>query len=183
MIKWMMNGTESGEIFKTLLTCCVLGKYDASYSCLLCGSYQIPWWVWLNPKKRAKLFIKSCALGKYHLIISWLSICETFVSIFEHPVKFGKTKPKKKCQVAIVWYCWLKQNKSDSKDVRINLFVHNQRRISYKLNTLSLLHSIWRKAIKDQQAQARHSCCGHVVCVMAVCTTALAAIFRITGTQ
>ena len=137
-----MNGTESGKIFKTLLTCCELGKYDASYSCLLCGSYQIFVMSTTKSEKESKTFFKSCALGKYHLIISWLSICETFVSIFENPVKFGKTKPKKKCQVAIIWHCWLKQNKSDSKDVRIKLLVHNQRRISYKLDTLGLLHSI-----------------------------------------
>ena len=28
------------KISKTLLTCCVLGKYDASYSCLFLGSYD-----------------------------------------------------------------------------------------------------------------------------------------------
>ena len=40
MAKWMVNGNESVKISKTLLTCCVLGKYDASYSCLFLGSYD-----------------------------------------------------------------------------------------------------------------------------------------------
>ena len=40
MMKWMIDGAESGKIFKTLLICCVLGKYDASYSCLFCCSYE-----------------------------------------------------------------------------------------------------------------------------------------------
>ena len=40
MAKWMVNGSESVKISKTLLTCCVLGKYDASYSCLFLGSYD-----------------------------------------------------------------------------------------------------------------------------------------------
>ena len=42
VMKWMIDGAESGKIFKTLLICCVLGKYDASYSVLFC------WWrrVW-----------------------------------------------------------------------------------------------------------------------------------------
>lgn len=39
-MKWMIDGAESGKIFKTLLICCVLGKYDASYSCLFCSSYE-----------------------------------------------------------------------------------------------------------------------------------------------
>ena len=40
VMKWMIDGAESGKIFKTLLICCVLGKYDASYSCLFCCSYE-----------------------------------------------------------------------------------------------------------------------------------------------
>ena len=36
----MVNGNESVKISKTLLTCCVLGKYDASYSYLFLGSYD-----------------------------------------------------------------------------------------------------------------------------------------------
>ena len=40
MMRWMIDGAESGKIFKTLLICCVLGKYDASYSCLFCCSYE-----------------------------------------------------------------------------------------------------------------------------------------------
>ena len=40
MAKWMVNGNESVKISKTLLTCSVLGKYDASYSCLFLGSYD-----------------------------------------------------------------------------------------------------------------------------------------------
>ena len=40
VMKWMIDGAESGKIFKTLLICCVLGKYDASYSVLFCCSYE-----------------------------------------------------------------------------------------------------------------------------------------------
>ena len=40
MMDWMKNTTESGKIFKTLQICYVLGKYDASYSCLFCCSYE-----------------------------------------------------------------------------------------------------------------------------------------------
>ena len=36
----MVNCNESVKISKTLLTCCVLGKYDASYSYLFLGSYD-----------------------------------------------------------------------------------------------------------------------------------------------
>ena len=36
----MVNGNESVKISKTLLTCCVPGKYDASYSYLFLGSYD-----------------------------------------------------------------------------------------------------------------------------------------------
>ena len=39
-MKWMIDGAESGKIFKTLLICCVLGKYDASYSVLFCRSFE-----------------------------------------------------------------------------------------------------------------------------------------------
>ena len=39
-MKWMIKRTESDKIFKTLLISCVLGKYDASYSCLFCCSYE-----------------------------------------------------------------------------------------------------------------------------------------------
>ena len=39
-MKWMINGTESGKIFKTLCLCCLLGKYDAGYSCLFCCSNE-----------------------------------------------------------------------------------------------------------------------------------------------
>ena len=39
MMKWMINGTDSGKIFKALSIHCVLGKYEASYSCLFCCSY------------------------------------------------------------------------------------------------------------------------------------------------
>ena len=39
-MKWMINGHESVKISKTLLTCFVLGKYDASYSCFFLGSYD-----------------------------------------------------------------------------------------------------------------------------------------------
>ena len=35
----MVNGNKSGENFKSLLICCVLGKYDPSYSCLFYSSY------------------------------------------------------------------------------------------------------------------------------------------------
>ena len=37
----MVNGNESGKIFNTLLICCVLGKYNPSYSYLFCGSNDI----------------------------------------------------------------------------------------------------------------------------------------------
>ena len=40
MAKWMVNGNESVKFSKTLLTCCVLGKYDANYFCLFLGSYD-----------------------------------------------------------------------------------------------------------------------------------------------
>ena len=131
MMKWIMQGTESGKIFKTLLTYFVLGKYHASYSCLLGGSHQIAWWVQLSLTKRAKHFLKVVRLFSNHLIISWFFFCETFISIFERPVKFGQTKPKKKkCQLAVIWHCWLNQNKPDSKDFRIKLLVYkDQRRI------------------------------------------------------
>ena len=36
----MINGAEFGKIFKTLLICSVLGKYDTSYSPLFCCSYE-----------------------------------------------------------------------------------------------------------------------------------------------
>ena len=39
-MKWMIDGAESSKIFKTLLICCVLGKYDASYSALFCCNYE-----------------------------------------------------------------------------------------------------------------------------------------------
>ena len=40
-MKWMVNGNKSGKIFNTLLICCVLGKYNPSYSYLFCGSNDI----------------------------------------------------------------------------------------------------------------------------------------------
>ena len=40
MVKWMVNGNESAKISKTLLKCCVMGKYDVSYSYLFLGSYD-----------------------------------------------------------------------------------------------------------------------------------------------
>ena len=40
-MKWMVNGNETGKIFKTFLICCVLGKYNPSYSYLFCGSDDI----------------------------------------------------------------------------------------------------------------------------------------------
>ena len=51
------------------------------------------------------------------------------------------------------------------------------------MDSLSLLDSIKCKVNKDQIAQARHSYRGHVACVMVLCTTAVAAIFRIIGTH
>ena len=36
----MINGTDSGKIFKALSIHCVMGKYEASYSCLFCCSYD-----------------------------------------------------------------------------------------------------------------------------------------------
>ena len=40
MIKWVINGIQSGKMFKTLVMCCVLGKYNPSYSCLFWVSYE-----------------------------------------------------------------------------------------------------------------------------------------------
>ena len=37
----MINGNETGKIFNTFLICCVLGKYNPSYSYLFCGSDDI----------------------------------------------------------------------------------------------------------------------------------------------
>ena len=36
----ILGMAKSVKISKTLLTCCVLGKYDASYSCLFLFSYD-----------------------------------------------------------------------------------------------------------------------------------------------
>ena len=86
MAKWMVNGNESVKISKTLLTCCVLGKYDASYSCLFLGSYDtVQLWNKRNSTHvLSKLFIR-------HWSKTWGSLYDQdyhyykFLNIFHFP--------------------------------------------------------------------------------------------------
>ena len=55
----------------------------------------IVWSVQLNPSNCEKLILKVVRQVSTTLIISWLSICKTFISILECPVKFSQTKQRK----------------------------------------------------------------------------------------
>ena len=90
MAKWMVNGNESVKISKTLLTCCVLGKYDASYFCLFLGSYDT---VEINFPivKQTELYTCPFFLFVHHWSKTWGSLYDQdyhyykFLNIFHFP--------------------------------------------------------------------------------------------------
>ena len=63
---------------------------------LVSCAWWIARWVQLSPTKCAVFFFKVVRYVRTTSVISWLSICETFISISGRPVKVSQTNPWKK---------------------------------------------------------------------------------------